>query len=560
MTSQKFTEPSEPVKMSSLASFLPAPSQPTWDRDEERRKMMAKQANMAMIPVGPAAPPYGQRQGWIPRNPEDFSDGGAYPEITVAQYPLSMGRPEKAASSNALAVQLDAEGKVKYDVIARQGHAKDKIVYSKLSDLLPAEVVAEDDPSLSKPNEEEIEENTEKTRLALEKLTQSKIDAAMPVRCAEKVGPAHYIRYTPAQQGASFNSGAKQRVIRMVELQSDPMEPPKFKINQKIPRGPPSPPAPVMHSPTRKVTVKEQKEWKIPPCISNWKNAKGYTIPLDKRLAADGRGLQQVHINENFAKLAEALYIADRKAREAVETRTQLEKKVAQKEKEKKEENLRLLAQKAREERAGIRRDAATEKDEEVRERDQLRYERHKERARERNIARAAPDKRNKLQRERERDVSEMIALGMPARGQASHETQYDQRLFNTSKGMDSGYGDDEAYNVYDKPWRDNSGLGQHIYRPSKNVDKDIYGDDLDKLMKTNRFVPDKDFSGTDRNAAPRSGPVQFEKDEEDPFGLDQFLTQAKKAAASKRPKDDRDGRKEEKSSYDRGDKRRRKD
>lgn len=39
----------------------------------------------------------------------------------------------------------------------------------------------------------------------------------------------------------------------------------------------------------------------------------GYTIPLDKRLAADGRGLQTVHINENFAKLAEALYIADRK-------------------------------------------------------------------------------------------------------------------------------------------------------------------------------------------------------------------------------------------------------
>jgi SNW domain-containing protein 1 len=51
-----------------------------------------------------------------------------------------------------------------------------------------------------------------------------------------------------------------------------------------------------MHSPTRKVTVKEQQEWKIPPCISNWKNAKGYTIPLDKRLAADGRGLQQVNL------------------------------------------------------------------------------------------------------------------------------------------------------------------------------------------------------------------------------------------------------------------------
>jgi SNW domain-containing protein 1 len=32
----------------------------------------------------------------------------------------------------------------------------------------------------------------------------------------------------------------------------------------------------------------------IPPCISNWKNNKGFTIPLDKRLAADGRGLQDV--------------------------------------------------------------------------------------------------------------------------------------------------------------------------------------------------------------------------------------------------------------------------
>jgi hypothetical protein len=91
-----------------------------------------------------------------------------------------------------------------------------------------------------------------------------------------------------------------------------------------------------------------------PPCISNWKNAKGYTIPLDKRLAADGRGLQQTHINEKFAKLAESLFIADRKAREAVEMRAQMEKKLAKMEKEKKEEHLRMMAQKARDERAGI--------------------------------------------------------------------------------------------------------------------------------------------------------------------------------------------------------------
>ena len=101
-----------------------------------------------------------------------------------------------------------------------------------------------------------FQQTTEETRQALEKLVQKKVAAALPVRALEKAAPAQYIRYTPAQQGISYNSGAKQRIIRMVEAQKDPMEPPKFKTNTKIPRGPPSPPAPVLHSPTRKVCIK----------------------------------------------------------------------------------------------------------------------------------------------------------------------------------------------------------------------------------------------------------------------------------------------------------------
>ena len=66
------------------------------------------------------------------------------------------------------------------------------------------------------------------------------------------------------------------------------------------------------------------QDWKIPPCISNWKNAKGYCIPLEKRLAADGRGLQEVQINDQFAKFAESLYVAESKARESVEMRQQV--------------------------------------------------------------------------------------------------------------------------------------------------------------------------------------------------------------------------------------------
>ncbi|NXR37163.1 SNW1 protein, partial [Zosterops hypoxanthus] len=519
-----------------MPSFLPAPTQLSQDQLElEERARAQRSRQTALVSSRREPPPYGYRKGWIPRALEDFGDGGAFPEIHVAQYPLDMGRKKKM--SNALAVQVDAEGKIKYDAIARQGQSKDKVIYSKYTDLVPKEVMNVDDPELQRPDEEAIREITEKTRAALEKSVSQKVAAAMPVRAADKLAPAQYIRYTPSQQGVAFNSGAKQRVIRMVEMQKDPMEPPRFKINKKIPRGPPSPPAPVMHSPSRKMTVKEQQEWKIPPCISNWKNAKGYTIPLDKRLAADGRGLQTVHINENFAKLAEALYIADRKAREAVEMRAQVERKMAQKEKEKHEEKLREMAQKARERRAGIKTHVEKE-DGEARERDEIRHDRRKERQHDRNLSRAAPDKRSKLQRNENRDISEVIALGVP-NPRPSNEIQYDQRLFNQSKGMDSGFagGEDEIYNVYDQPWRSGKDMAQNIYRPSKNVDKDMYGDDLEARIKTNRFVPDKEFSNSDRNTRGRGrdGPVQFE---EDPFGLDKFLEEAKQHGGSKRPSD----------------------
>uniref|UniRef100_A0A8C0T0N8 SNW domain-containing protein 1 n=1 Tax=Canis lupus familiaris TaxID=9615 RepID=A0A8C0T0N8_CANLF len=416
-----------------LTSFLPAPTQLSQDQleaEEKARSQRSRQTSLVSSRREP--PPYGYRKGWIPRLLE--------------------------------------------------------VIYSKYTDLVPKEVMNADDPDLQRPDEEAIKEITEKTRVALEKSVSQKVAAAMPVRAADKLAPAQYIRYTPSQQGVAFNSGAKQRVIRMVEMQKDPMEPPRFKINKKIPRGPPSPPAPVMHSPSRKMTVKEQQEWKIPPCISNWKNAKGYTIPLDKRLAADGRGLQTVHINENFAKLAEALYIADRKAREAVEMRAQVERKMAQKEKEKHEEKLREMAQKARERRAGIKTHVEKE-DGEARERDEIRHDRRKERQHDRNLSRAAPDKRSKLQRNENRDISEVIALGVP-NPRTSNEVQYDQRLFNQSKGMDSGFagGEDEIYNVYDQAWRGGKDMAQNIYRPSKNLDKDMYGDDLEARIKTNRY------------------------------------------------------------------------
>ena len=62
------------------------------------------------------------------------------------------------------------------------------------------------------------------------------------------------------------------------------------------------------------------------------------------------------------------------------------------------------------------------------------------------------------------------------------------------------------------------------------------------------RFVPDRAFAGTDRSTK-RDGPVQFEKEEEDPFGIDDFLTQAKRVPKRKTD-DNRTSRSDNRESY----------
>lgn len=455
-------------------------------------------------------PAYGNRKHWLPRSEKDYLDGGAFPEIHVVQYPLGLGKPMNSdAAQNNIIKQLDVDGRVSYDALAKQGHYKGRIVHAKITDLIPKEIAAENDPSLARPGDDEAEETAKRTQLAILGFTSEKLGSAKPIKEIQKRQAAQYIRYTPSMQGHGHNSGCSQRIIRMVEAPIDPLEPPRYKTNKKIPKAAPSPPAPVLHSPPRKLSQADQQRWKIPPCISNWRNPKGYTIPLDKRLAADGRGLQETIINENFAKMSEALYIADRKAREAIEMRNSLEKKMALREKEKKEQQLRLLAQKAREERAGMVKQTTMglvehgdtsdessdedtsnltaeqkkELDKERAERERIRKEKLFERRKERNLERAAPARRNKIQMtDEERDITEQIALGIPSKNK-NKEIVYDQRLFNQSSGLDTGFDrEDDTYNVYTERWNETgeSRVAKSVYRPKGDNDGDIYGNDVD--------------------------------------------------------------------------------
>lgn len=517
-------------------------------------------------------PPYQKRDGFIPRKPEDFGDGGAFPEIHVAQHPLGMGRRggQEKLGSKILPLTVDAHGNVAFDAIVRQHENASKIVYSSHRDLVPKVLKAGgDEPESDEELQKEIEETTQSTKAALEKIVNVRLSAAQPKNVASQSTDTKFIKYRSSQQSAAFNSGAKERIIALSVVPVDPLEPPKFK-HKRVPKASGSPPVPVMHSPPRPVTVKDQQDWKIPPCISNWKNPKGYTIPLDKRLAADGRGLQEVQINDNFAKLSESLYVAEQKAREAVAMRSKVQKEMLLKEKERKEQELRALAQKARSERTGgapppssvpmpasdritsddgedmrgdygrvkekdreLPRESREEREERLK-REKIREERKRERERERRLEAkdAAMGKKSKITRDRDRDVSEKVALGMANTGAGrGGEIMYDQRLFNQEKGMDSGFGTDDQYNLYDKGLFTAQNTLSTLYKPRKDTDSEMYGgadEQLERVMKTDRFKPDKGFTGVPERAGPRDKPVEFDKPEEDPFGLDQFLSEVK--------------------------------
>ncbi|GAA5898381.1 hypothetical protein JCM6882_000141 [Rhodosporidiobolus microsporus] len=607
--------------MAALFSSLPAPLHSSLDSDSStsaagpalgRGDGAGPSGSTALAVQGPVIPPYGQRKGWKPKTPADFGDGGAYPECIVSQYPLEMGR-KKTASGNTLALQVDADGNVNYGAIAQQGQRSGVSVQSSFKDLVPLAHrtdLSKSAQAMERPSEEDVQATADRTKAALEKLVQGKIKAAQPKNVPNSQGDVTYMRYTPQNGGVE-----KQKIIKMMDVVEDPLEPPKFK-GKKIPRGPPSPPPPVLRSPPRKVTAQDQKDWMIPPCVSNWKNNKGYTIPLDKRLAADGRGLQDIHINDRFAQFSEALYVADRHAREEVRQRSLMQQKIASKEKEAKEENLRLLAQRAREERSGVvvqpsaarvagamggsmggaiagygsdsedeeeqaiaagrqgqvadrgrsatpvgARGAGSEDGSEggrsegsgdegetaeerqaAREREEMRRERRKEREREMRMSNMGTEQRAKmLAKATGRDISEKIALGL-AKPTLSKDSMFDSRLFNREQ-LSSSFGDSDSYNLYDKPLFSGSSAAAAIYKPrGKNVDDEGYevgAEEAEKAMRNDRFGlgvagGGRGFEGADTSEV-REGPVAFERDTADPFGVDAFLESAKAGGAAEK-------------------------
>jgi len=313
------------------------------------------------------------------------------------------------------------------------------------------------------------------------------------------------------------------------------LEPPKFK-HKRLPSSASDPPVPVMHSPPRPTTVQDQQNWKVPPCVSNWKNIKGYTVPLDKRMAADGRGLLESQINDKFAKLSESLFIAERTARKEIEARAAMMRKMAQRAKEQKEEELRSLASAVRRSNKKVddeeeEREPETEKDVDAREqRESLRKDRARELRRDQRLE-AKKVEKGKAVKDGDRDVSEKIALGQAVA--KSKDSMFDQRLFNQSEGMSSGFSTDDSYDLYEKPLLKGSSAN-FLYKPSKTIGEEEGDSQVTKILEksTSKYRGDREFKGTERDKVEtahtaRTKPVEFEK-EQDTFNIGQLFNEAK--------------------------------
>lgn len=476
-----FNENIPPIRMS-LKSLLPQPKNNNKKKNPlEQYNDIQNEEKSIIKPVEKKFPPYLERQSFIPRTDEDFGDGGAYPEIHLLQYPKGIGRKHEKTEKQ-LTLLVDEKGNLNYDEIVKQKQGN-KVVYTKHSDTIEKkekeELIIE---------EEEIQKSVEKTKSQLEELSESRINKIKP----GNKGEDSYIR---------IQNQGETKIVKVIEMAQDPLEPPKFKLKKAAPR-PPSPPVTILRSPPRKLTKGDMENWKIPAFISNWKNPKGYSIPLDKRLAADGRGLQEVQVNNGFANLSESLYAAEKISREDLEKRKELQKLVSLKEKEEREENLKRLAEMARKQREEEGENSSDE------EKERIRSERRRE----------IKEEKKKKKGKEDRDITEKIALGQPQK--VSSEDQIDARLYNFDSGLTSG-----SFKTFDKPLFQGSG-NSNIYKFKSEETKDF---DMNKIKEDRFTKPSRELGGDEKSIekSSRDGPVQFER-EDDPFGMNKFLNEAK--------------------------------
>lgn len=437
---------------------------------------------------------------------------------------------------------------IDYSQLVKQRLRPDQLVHTSYSDTQEKLV---NDTDIELPSDELVEQTRLKTAAALNQIVDLKTSNSSASNIKPHDQSVQYIQYT-----TNNSAGTTQRLIKLQQAHVDPLEPPKHK-HMRLPVPNNDAPVPILHSPPRQLTAEDQSAWRIPPSISQWKNSKGYIIPLHQRIAADGKALSKVEINDRFSELSDELVQAERDARRDIESRAELLHKLAEYKHEKKEQELRELADRARQQLFDSSDDEKDENKVKVKSEPHSttehnndndrsnsdvelnHHQQYHDRVRRDTAAQVKRDMRLESRRadrheslnQSNRDISEKIALGHTVSNKQS-QPLFDSRLFNHAESTTGGFGADDSYNIYDKPLFTGSS-NVLSYKPQQ-VDLDDEDGNVNITSgSATRYGSTKSFSGTDSTHISRSEPIQFEKGATDIIGESHVLNEDEQAKQS---------------------------
>ncbi len=398
---------------------------------------------------------------------------------------------------------------------------------------------------LQKPSEESTLQNIYNTKKALEKLSNHRIKTYQSFKTNNLNVDSNknnqlcykYINYQFDSDNNNKNSNKNSHLIKLVALPVDPLSNLKYK-HHKIPLSNTNEKnfVPVLHSAPAPLSLEEQKKWKIPPCVNMSNNPKGLVIPLDIRLANDGRNLREYKANKNFAKFADILAMTEKNVRKEIEERNKIAQSIQIAAAMKKEKELKEAAKQARMERKSYTNKNSTNnnssmvysldtsdilnnkeegnyllKNKRERSKDQEEKER-KERNELREIRKRDIEYERRLelikQYEKEgRDINDKILLGQ--NNMINNNNVIDSRLYELEGGIENPFDYNEDCQVYDKPLFNGKNKLSNIY---KNFNS-LGGENSKKLMGKILSQKGKLFnSDLEAINSRKEGPVQFEK------------------------------------------------
>ena len=399
---------------------------------------------------------------------------------------------------------------------------------------------------LKKPSEESTLENIYNTKKALEKLSNHRIKTYQSFKTnnlnldSNKNNQLTY-KYINYQFDSQNNSSKNSHLIKLVALPVDPLSNIKYR-HHKIPLSNTNEKnfVPVLQTPSKPLSLEEQKKWKIPPCVNMSNNPKGLVIPLDIRLANDGRNLREYKANKNFAKFADILALTEKNVRKEIDERNKIAQSIQIAAAMKKELELKEAAKQARMERKSFNKNNnassvvySLDNSDFLNNNNKNREESHilnnkRKRSinseeekesierKERNELREIRKKEIEYERRQElikkyekegRDINDKVLLGQ--NNMINNNNVIDSRLYEIEGGIENPFDYNEDVQVYDKPLFNDKNKLSNIYKNFNSTG----GENTKKLMGKILSQKGKLFN-TDLDAinSRKEGPVQFEK------------------------------------------------